>query len=93
MVFQISHEKRTGFPLNVDIKLWCRLAETQTQGHLRALGSLGPVPSEQVLRCTMELQAGVPRSVGVLNLPQETSVQLCTPKHHALCAVPWQKIK
>lgn len=49
MVLWISYGERTEFHLKVDIKLWCRLAEAQKQGHLRALGSLGPVPNEQVL--------------------------------------------
>lgn len=49
MVLWISYKQRTVFHLKVDIKLWCRLAETQKQGHLRAPGRLGPVPNEQVL--------------------------------------------
>lgn len=80
MVLWISYKRRTEFHLKVDIKLWCRLAETQKQGHLRALGSLGPVPNEQVLTwkklptpwsCRQELLRGV----DVLNPPQESSVQ------------------
>lgn len=93
MVLWISYKQRTEFHLKVDIKLWCRLAETQKQGHLRALGSLGPVPNEQVLTwkklptprsCRQELLRGV----DVLNPPQESSVQPCTPNHCVLCAVP-----
>lgn len=41
--------KGRGFISRLIFKLWGRLAETPGQGHLRALGSLGPVPNEQVL--------------------------------------------
>lgn len=67
----ISYEERPELHLKVDFLNSEADWQRQEQGHLRALGSLGPVPNEQVL--TRKRLPASWRAVGALNMPQLSS--------------------
>lgn len=86
MVWWISYQEWPELHLKVDFLNSEADWQRQEQDHLRALGSLGPVPNEQVL--TRKRLPASRRGVGALNMPRLSSA-LHT--YLVTCAVPQQR--